>query len=128
MPCPCLLLLVFLCFLFVSFCASCGYCLLLPCRSQRCSGKQTLLCPGLNFVEAVVALRGDVAEPDAGDLAEGQRALPAMPGGEVAVEDLGQLKALQRGQQDGEVVHPFHTMHLRGCGTHTPFAIALPLS
>jgi hypothetical protein len=36
----------------------------------------------------MVALGSDKGEPDGGDLTEGQLALPAVPGGEVAVEDL----------------------------------------
>jgi hypothetical protein len=50
--------------------------------------------PGLNLIEAMVALGSDEGEPDADDLSEGQLAFPAVPGGEVAIEDLGHLQPL----------------------------------
>jgi hypothetical protein len=46
------------------------------------------------LAEAVVALGGDEGEPDTGDLAEGQLALPAVAGGEVAVEDVRHVHTL----------------------------------
>jgi len=46
------------------------------------------------LVEAVVALGSDEGDPDASDLSKGQRALPAVPSGEVAIKDLGHLQAL----------------------------------
>jgi len=35
---------------------------------------------------------------------------------------------LQGGQQNGDVVHPFHAMHVRRFGTHALLAMPLPLS
>jgi hypothetical protein len=55
---------------------------------------KVVLRPGLKLAEAVIALGSDEGDPDAGDLPEGQRALPAVPGGKVAIKDLGHLQAL----------------------------------
>jgi hypothetical protein len=57
-------------------------------------GVEVSLCPGLKLGQSMVALGGDEGNPDTGDFAEGQLTLPAVPGGEVAVEDLGHLQAL----------------------------------
>jgi hypothetical protein len=48
----------------------------------------------VELAEAVVALGSEEGDPDAGHLPEGQFALPAVAGGEVAVENLGHLQAL----------------------------------
>ena len=42
--------------------------------------------PGLDVVEAVVALGDEEEEPDGEDLARGERAFPVQRGGEVAVQ------------------------------------------
>ena len=91
-------------------------------------GVEVSLSPGLKLGEPMVALGSDEGNPDTGDFAEGQFALPAVPGGEVAVEGLGHLQVFQRGQQDGDVVHPFHPMHVRGFGTHARFRMPRSLS
>jgi len=65
-----------------------------------------LLCPGLEFVEAVVGLGGEEDEPDTDDLAEGEVAFPEVVGREMAVEQLRHPQALQIGKQDRDVVHP----------------------
>ena len=56
-------------------------------------GVEVGLGPGLQLAEAVVALGSDEGDPDAGDLPEGQFALPAVPRGEVAIEDVGHVQA-----------------------------------
>ena len=83
--------------------------------------------PGLKAVEAVVALGNDVADPHAGDLAEGQLALPEVPGRVVAVEVLGHFQQMQRGQQHRDVVHSFDSMHLRVFGVHPLILSPFPL-
>jgi hypothetical protein len=37
---------------------------------------------------------------------------------EVAVEKLGHPQALQGGEQNGDIVHPFDAEHTRRCGVH----------
>jgi hypothetical protein len=81
-------------------------------------GEAVFLGPGLDVVEAVVALRGEEGEPAADDLAEGQLALPAVPGREVTVQQLGHLQASQGGQQHGEVIGPLHPNDARAWSTH----------
>src|SRR3954454_4251872 len=56
-------------------------------------GVEVGLGPGLQLAEAVVALGSDEGDPDAGDLPEGQFALPAVPRGEVAIEHVGHVQA-----------------------------------
>ena len=81
-------------------------------------GEQVLFDPGKEVVEAVVALAGEEDEPDTDDLAEGELPLPEMVRREVAVEELGHLQALQGGEQNGNVVHPFDAEHTRRCSVH----------
>src|SRR3984885_9535730 len=91
-------------------------------------GPAVLLCPGLKFVEAVVAHGGDVADPNTGHLTESQLALPAVPAGEVAVENLCHLQFLQGCQKNGDVVYPFHMMYLQLFSVHTFIIRSSPLS
>src|SRR5262249_13103105 len=84
--------------------------------------------PGLKAAEAVVPLGGEEGEPDASNLSEGQLALPAVSGGKVAIEDLVHLQALQQGQQNGDVVHPFHALDVRGFSVHPLFGMPRPVS
>src|SRR5947209_6337498 len=50
----------------------------------------------------MIALGNDEGNPAAGDVSQGQLALPAVAGGEVAVEDLGYLELVaESGQQNG---------------------------
>ena len=65
--------------------------------------------PGLDVVEAVVALGEEEEEPDGQDLAGGERAFPVERGGEVAVQGGRQVQTLQGGPQDGQVGHDFDT-------------------
>jgi hypothetical protein len=81
-------------------------------------GQHVLFDPGQEVVEAVVTLAGEEDEPDTDDLAEGELPLPEMVRREVAVEKLGHLQALQGGEQDGDIVHPFDAEHTRRCGVH----------
>jgi hypothetical protein len=55
---------------------------------------QVVLCPGLKLAQAMVALGSDEGDPDTNDVAEGQRALPAVSRGEVAIEEFGHVQAL----------------------------------
>ena len=65
--------------------------------------------PGLDVVEAVVALGDEEEEPDGQDLARGERAFPVERGGEVAVQGGRQVQTLEGGPQDGQVGHGFDT-------------------
>ena len=67
----------------------------------------------------MVALGSKEGEPDASDLAEGQLPLPAVPGGEVAVEVLGEVHSGHGREKDGEVIDPFHAMDWLGFAVHT---------
>ena len=74
--------------------------------------------PGLDVVEAVVALRDEEEEPDGQDLARGERAFPVERGGEVAVQGGRQVQTLEGGPQDGQVGHDFHTQQAGFGGVH----------
>ncbi len=74
---------------------------------------QTLLSPGLNVVQAVVALRKDMGQPDGGRPAQAE-ALPVAVGGEEFVQQGRYPHPLHLGQQQGNIIYPFvrHTRSL----------------
>ena len=80
-------------------------------RFAQQGGKGALVLgdPGLDVVEAVVALGDEEEQPEGQDLARGERAFPVERGGEVAVQGGRQVQTLEGGPQDGEVGHGFHT-------------------
>jgi hypothetical protein len=81
--------------------------------------------PGLDVVEAVVALGDEEEEPDGQDLARGEWAFPVKRGGKVAVESGRQVQALEGGPQDREVGQNFHAQQARVSGVH-PFSLRTP--
>ena len=81
--------------------------------------------PGLDVVEAVVALGDEEEEPDGQDLARGERAFPVERGGEVAVQGGGQVQTLEGGPQDGQVGHGFDTQQAGFGGVH-PSSLPTP--
>ena len=74
--------------------------------------------PGLDVVEAVVALGDEEEEPDGQDLAGGERAFPVGRGREVAVQGGRQVQTLEGGPQDGQVGHGFDTQQAGLAGIH----------
>ena len=57
--------------------------------------------PGLEVVEAMIALGDEEQEPDGQDLTGGQRPFPVGRGREVPVQGGRQVQALEGGPQDG---------------------------
>src|ERR1019366_6491468 len=86
-----------------------------------------LLDPRLDVVEAMVPLRDDEEEPDGQHFAWGERAFPVQRGGEMAVQDGGQIQTLQGGPQDGEVGHDFDTQQTRFGGVHPSSLLTPPI-
>src|SRR5439155_3438825 len=74
--------------------------------------------PGLDVVEAVVALRDEEEQPEGQDLARAERPFPVGRGREVAVQGGDQIKALQGGPQDGQVGHGFDAHQVGFGGIH----------
>ena len=74
--------------------------------------------PGLDVVEAVVALGDEEEEPDGQDLAGTERASPVRRGREVAVQGGRQVQALQGGPQDGQVGNDFDAQQAGFGGVH----------
>ena len=85
---------------------------------QGLEGVEVLLGSGLQPAEAVVRLREEEDEPDGDDLTQGQFAHPKVVGGEVTIPQFSDAQALPGGPENGEVIHPFDTDQLRGCGAH----------
>jgi hypothetical protein len=66
--------------------------------------------------------------PDGDDLPQGQFAQPEMVGGEVTIQQFSDTQALQGGPENGEIIHPFDTDQLRGCGAHPALLLRQTLS
>ena len=88
-------------------------------------GALMVLDPGVNVVEAVVALGDEEEEPEGEDFTWGERGLPVQRGGEVPVQGGRQLQTLQDGPQDGQVGHDFDTQQAGFGGVH-PFRLRGP--
>jgi hypothetical protein len=75
--------------------------------------------PGLDMVEAVMALGDEEEEPDGQDLPRGQRAFPVGWGREVPVQSGRQVEALEGGPEDGQVGYGLNTQQARFAGIHS---------
>jgi hypothetical protein len=82
-----------------------------PDRFAEQGGEDALVLgdPGLDVVEAVVALGEDEQQPDGQDLAWGQGPFPQTRRGKEAVQGGRQVQTLQRGPQDWQVSHDLNT-------------------
>ena len=91
-----------------------------PDRFAQQGGEDALVLgdPGLDVVEAVIALGDEEEEPDGQDLAGGERAFPVGRGREVPVQGGRQVQALEGGPQDGQVGHGFDTQQAGFAGVH----------
>ncbi len=100
-----------------------------PNRFAHQGGEDALVLgdPGLDVVEAVVALGDEEEEPDGQDLARGERALPVNRGGEVTVQGGRQVQALEEGPQDGQVGHDFHAQQAGFAGVHPTNLCTCPI-
>ena len=83
--------------------------------------------PGLDMVEAVIALGDQEEEPEGQDLAGAERAFPVGRGRKVTVQAGRQVQPLQLGPQDRQVGHGLHTQQARFDSVHPSSLLALPI-
>ena len=68
---------------------------------QSGEGAAVVLDPGVDVIEAVVALGDQEEEPEGKDVTGSERAFPVQRGAEVAIQSGRQLQTLQSGPEDG---------------------------
>jgi hypothetical protein len=81
-------------------------------------GAVVVLDPGVDVIEAVVALGDEEEEPEGKNVPRSERSLPVQRGRKVSVQGGRQVQPLQGGPEDGQVAHGFDTQQAGIGGAH----------